>query len=153
MNPTVCILFSLASFTQLNVFEIRLCYVHPQVILFRLLSNILLYGYNAICLFIHLWLMLVCSRLLVTELIWTFVYKLWYGNMFIFLLGKYLEGEVINHTVCVFKLISISQYILQSSCTIYILIGDSHCTTSTQTLGFLCLFILAIVVVVPLNSY
>lgn len=44
----------------------------------------------------------VVSSYWLVKLIWTFVYKLLWENMFLFLLGKYLGGEVIDHTVCVY---------------------------------------------------
>ena len=69
---------------------------------FLWLNNSLLHGYTTIYLFISWWNWVVSTFwLLWIMLLWTFVHKLSWGDMFPFILGIYLTVEFLGHMVTV----------------------------------------------------
>ena len=97
------VLISTLFFLQPN--NISLC-IHTSLSIYQLID---IRGY--FWFFILLWIML----------LWTFVYKFWYGHCFLFIIGTLLRVEFLGHTViwvsknCVLKLISFLTLFLTSN--------------------------------------
>lgn len=89
--------FGLVFFTHHNYFEIHSCWYLCQINSYLLMTNIPLYSYTIN----HWWTfgLLPSFSLLQTKLLWTFMYKLLYKPILLFLMDKYLDMEFLSHVV------------------------------------------------------
>jgi hypothetical protein len=92
--------------------------LHVSILLFLLLNSILLYGYFTIYSFTYRQTYGLFSVFGIYKLLSTFMYKGLYGDIFSFLLDKYLGMKWLYHFVIMFNFLRNCLIISQSGCVI-----------------------------------